>query len=46
MVRTSANAYVRYGFESSYKAAVGSPTNSFGLKTAVSGWTLPTNRTA
>ena len=46
MVRTSANAYVRYGFESSYKAAVGSPTNSFGLKTAVTGWTLTTNRTA
>tara|TARA_R110002020_G_scaffold222074_4_gene430527 strand:+ start:2320 stop:3327 length:1008 start_codon:yes stop_codon:yes gene_type:complete len=46
MVRTGANAYVRYGFESAYKASVGSPTNSFGLKTAVTGWTLTTNRTA
>lgn len=46
MVSTGANAYVRYGYEGAYKSAVSSPTNSFGLKTAVSSWTLTTNRTA
>ncbi len=45
MVRTGASAYVRYGFEDTYGAGA-SPTDSFGLKTGVSTWTLTTNRTA
>ena len=46
MVRTGANAYVKYGYETTYGAGAGTPTLSFGLKTAVTGWTLTTNRTA
>ena len=46
MVRTGASAYVRYGFEDTYGAGAGAITNSFGLKTGVSTWTLTTNRTA
>ena len=45
MVRTGANAYVKYGFEDAYGAGA-SADKSFGLKTAVTGWTLTTNRTA
>ena len=45
MVRTGASAYVRYGFEDTYGVGA-SPTDSFGLKTGVSTWTLTTNRTA
>ena len=45
MVRTGANAYVKYGYEDAYGAGA-SPALSFGLKTAVTGWTLTTNRTA
>jgi len=45
MVRTGASAYVRYGFEDTYGAGASAITNSFGLKTGVSTWTLTTNRT-
>ena len=45
MVRTGANAYIKYGYETQYGLA-GSPTLSFGLKTAVTSWSLTTNRTA
>jgi len=45
MVRTGANAYIKYGYEDAYGAGA-SPALSFGLKTAVTGWTLTTNRTA
>ena len=45
MVRTGASAYVRYGFEDTYGTGASAITNSFGLKTGVSTWTLTTNRT-
>jgi len=45
MVRTGANAYVKYDYEDDYGTGA-SPNKSFGLKTAVTSWSLTTNRTA
>ena len=45
MVRTGANAYVKYDYEDDYGTGA-SPDKSFGLKTAVTSWSLTTNRTA
>ena len=45
MVRTGANAYIKYDYEDDYGTGA-SPNKSFGLKTAVTSWSLTTNRTA
>ena len=45
MVRTGANAYVKYDYEDDYGTGA-NPNKSFGLKTAVTSWSLTTNRTA
>ena len=44
MVRTGASAYVNYGYESTFGTASNAITKSFGLKTAITGLTLNTNR--
>ena len=44
MVRTGAYAYVNYGYESSFGGTASAITKSFGLKTALTGLTLGTNR--
>ena len=44
MVRTGAYAYVKYGYETSTFGGSATIDKSFGLKSAVSGWTLTTNR--
>ena len=44
MVRTGANAYDNYGYESSIGGTASAITKSFGLKTALTGLTLGTNR--
>lgn len=44
MVRTGAYAYVNYAFESAIGGSAGTLNKSFGLKTAVTGLTLTTNR--
>ena len=43
MVRTGAYAYVNYGYESTFGGSA-TVNKSFGLKTAVTGLTLGTNR--
>ena len=44
MVRTGAYAYVNYGWESTFGGTASAMTKSFGLKTAITGLTLGTNR--
>ena len=44
MVRTGAYAYVNYGYETSAFGGTATVDKSFGLKTAVTGLTLSTNR--
>ena len=44
MVRTGAYAYAIYGYESTTIGGSATPNKSFGLKTAVTGLTLTTNR--
>jgi len=44
MVRTGAYAYAAFGLETSTFGGSATIDKSFGLKTAVSGWTLSTNR--
>jgi len=44
MVRTGAYAYVNYGYENTFGGTASAITKSFGLKTALTGLTLGTNR--
>jgi len=44
MVRTGAYAYVNYGWESTFGGTASAMTKSFGLKTALTGLTIGTNR--